>query len=229
MSGVIPFNCPTNTALLSFGEALGRSPGLKSYQHSRDLGAWHRDSPAAQVRAQSGALTPSTLALDTFAVLCSAVQLWRGSCCGAQHGVSLWSLSQGRMLSAAAGELSGDVTGETHGATWAALHLSYGARLSTSVPARKVLTHTSVPAIPNKSPAFLPVQNAPTIIHTFHHTSVSCGAVEIAVFRNHRHSTHSMTLHKHSLLIVLSGPGRRGRPWIALEKTQLFTWIPTSS
>lgn len=168
MGGVIPFICPTNIALLNFGEALGKSPGQKSYQHNGDLGAWHRDNPVAQVRTQPGVVTPSALSLDNFPMLCSALQLWGGSCCGAEHGVTLWSLSQGRMLSAAAGEPSRDVTAVKHRATWAALHLSHGARLSTSVPTWMAPhSHFSASHIPNETPAFLPAQSAPTIIHAF--------------------------------------------------------------
>lgn len=141
MSGVIPFNCPTSTALLTFGEPLGRSPGLKSYQHSRDLGTWHRDNPAAQGRPSQELLHPVLChwtPLLCFAEL-SEVQsmLWLP---GAHPRAGSWVLQQEHS----------DVTAMKHRATWAALHLSHGARLSTSVPTWMVLTHPSVPAIPQR-------------------------------------------------------------------------------
>lgn len=137
--------------------------------------------PSSSGQTQPGALTPSALSLDTFAVLCWAV--W-----GAEHAVTPWSPSQGRKLSAAAGAL------RCH---------SYEAQsnLSSSAPQpwsqakhqRAHLdgphSHFSASHTPKETPAFLPVQNAPTMICVFHHTSLSWGRIEAAVFRNHRHST----------------------------------------
>lgn len=49
-----------------------------------------------------------------------------------------------------------------HRATWAALHLSHGARLSTHLNGPH--PHFSASHIPNETPAFLPVQNTPIIV-----------------------------------------------------------------
>lgn len=146
MGGVIPFNCPTNTALPSYGRSRQES-WAKTLQAQQKLGSMKQRQPrsSGQNPARSSYTQYSVTGHLYHALLsCPALQglllwctPWYDS--GACLRVGCWVLQQESSLG-----MSQLWSTEQ---LWAALHLSNGARLSTSVSPCMDLTHTPAPPI----------------------------------------------------------------------------------
>lgn len=68
--------------------------GSVTHRQPRSSGQDSARSCYTQCRARpEPKILPSAVGLGTFAVLCSALQLWEGPCCGAEHGMTLGSPS----------------------------------------------------------------------------------------------------------------------------------------